>query len=157
MKIFKYISLWMAGLGIVVIALIAWLVFTPKGHSSQSKAIQIDSHSGQAAGGDSSSVDGNDPSATIPEYDYNEALDHIGEKATVKGTVIKVFTSKGGVTFFDYCKSSTNCPFSAVIFASDLDKFGDVSKYERELAITGMIRSYQSKAEIVINDPAQIE
>ena len=53
---------------------------------------------------------------------------------------------KGGVSFFDYCKSSTKCPFSAVIFASDLDKFGDVSKYERSLEVTGVIKSYQGKA-----------
>jgi hypothetical protein len=126
------------------------------GYWAFSKSSGVISHSSSLSGG-SNSVNVADPSAAISEYDYTDAPNHIGEKATVRGTVVKVFTSKGGVTFFDYCKSSTKCPFSAVIFASDLDKFGDVSKYERAITVTGVIRSYQGTAEIVINDPGQIQ
>lgn len=93
----------------------------------------------------------------IPEYDYTEAPDHIGERAVVKGTVVKVFTAKSGVTFLDFCEDFYDCPFSAVIFASDLKKFQDVSKFQREVLITGTIKSYQGKAEIIINNPEQIK
>ena len=137
---------WLVVSGVVIVGIICTLI----GWRAMSKSSRIISHG-------SSSVNGADPSAAIPEYDFSDAPNHIGEKATVKGTVMKVFTSKGGVTFFDYCKSSTSCPFSAVIFASDLDKFGDVSKYERTITVTGVIRSYQGTAEIVINDPGQIQ
>ena len=93
----------------------------------------------------------------IPEYNYIEALNHIGERAIVKGKVLKVFTSKSGVTFLDYCESFSDCPFSAVIFASDLKKFPDIKKFERAIEITGIIKSYNGKAEIILNNPNQIK
>ncbi len=96
-------------------------------------------------------------SGTVNEYDYTEAPDHIGERATIIGTVVRTFTAKSGVTFFDFCQSFDDCPFSAVIFASDLEKFGDLTRYERAVKITGVIRSYQGKAEVALNDPDQIE
>jgi hypothetical protein len=97
-----------------------------------------------------------DLSDEIPEYDYTEALAHIGERAAVNGTVLKVFTSKSGTTFLDFCEGFSDCPFSAVIFASDAKKFPDVSKLKRKAKITGVIRSYQGKAEIILSDPEQL-
>lgn len=151
MKIFKYISAAMA-VGLVVVVLLVWLIFFRKGsQSAYSNGFVAE------ASADSNSSAHNNGSAAIPIYDYTEAPKHIGEKATIKGTVLKVFTSKSGVTFFDYCKTSNKCPFSAVIFASDLSKFKDVSKYARSLSITGIVKSYQGKAEMVVDDPGQID
>ncbi len=90
-------------------------------------------------------------------YDYTEAVDHIGEKATVTGTVQKVFTSKSGTVFFDFCDNFQTCTFSAVIFASDVLKFKDLTQYQRAVKLTGLIKSYQGKAEIILNGPEQIE
>ncbi len=90
-------------------------------------------------------------------YKYTDAPNHVGEKAVITGTVLKVFTSKSGVIFFDFCQKSSSCPFSAVIFASDADKFKDLGKYQREVKLTGVIKSYKGKAEMVIEDPEQIE
>ena len=90
------------------------------------------------------------------DYDYTEAIDHVGEKATVSGTVTKVFTSKSGTVFLDFCEDFATCPFSAVIFASDVTKFQDLTQYERKLSITGLIKSYQGKAEIILSSPEQI-
>ena len=97
-----------------------------------------------------------DDNLEIKEYDYKEAINHIGERAIVKGMVVKVFTAKSGVTFLDFCEEFSNCPFSAVIFASDLKKFDDVQKLLREVKITGLIKSYNGKAEIILNSPTQI-
>ncbi|MEI7462934.1 MAG: OB-fold nucleic acid binding domain-containing protein [Candidatus Taylorbacteria bacterium] len=91
------------------------------------------------------------------DYDYTEAVDHIGEKATVTGTVQSVFTSKSGTVFFDFCDNFQTCTFSAVIFASNVPKFKDLMQYEREVKLTGLIKSYQGKAEIILNGPEQIE
>jgi hypothetical protein len=88
--------------------------------------------------------------------DYTDAPEHIGEKLTVKGTVLKVFTTKSGVTFFDYCTSSYSCPFSAVIFASDTPNFKSLADYTGEILVTGIIKSYQGKAEMVLQDSGQI-
>jgi hypothetical protein len=91
------------------------------------------------------------------DYDYTEALDHVGERATVSGVVKNIFTSKTGTVFLDFCEDFRACQFSAVIFASDVEKFGDLEQYKRDVKLTGIIKSYQGKAEIILNDPKQIE
>jgi len=100
---------------------------------------------------------GDQASGTVAEYGYTEAPKHIGERATIRGTVVKTFTAKSGVTFFDFCQGFDSCPFSAVIFASDLGGFGDLKKYERAVKLTGVIKSYQGNAEMTLNSPEQIE
>ena len=92
----------------------------------------------------------------VHEYDYTEAPDHVGEKASISGKILRVFTSKTDTTFLDFCERFDACPFSAVIFASDKDKFPDLSKYEGKVNITGVIKSYQGRAEIIVSDPGQI-
>ncbi len=75
----------------------------------------------------------------------------------VTGRVLKVFTSKGGNTFFDFCEDYRNCPFTSVIFSSNKSKFGDVQSLAgRQIEIRGSITVYQAKPEIVIRDPEQI-
>lgn len=144
----------LAGIVVFTAALAAVLIFRPRSGNGNAGTLRPGGDSSRAAAGSSGGLR-NDGS--IPIYDYTEAPDHIGEKATVKGTVVNVFTSKSGVTFLDYCRSSSDCPFSAVIFSGDLEKFGDVSQYKRELSLTGVIRSYQGTAEMALDDPSQIE
>ncbi|MEJ0053641.1 MAG: phospholipase D-like domain-containing protein [bacterium] len=90
-------------------------------------------------------------------YDYAQAKNHIGEYAAVTGRIAKVYTSKSGTIFFDYCSSYKTCPFSAVIFASAAREFANIKQYQgKTLVLTGEIREYQGKAEIVIESPEQI-
>ncbi|MEI6305023.1 MAG: hypothetical protein WCP09_03360 [Candidatus Taylorbacteria bacterium] len=91
------------------------------------------------------------------EYTVEEAVDHIGENATVVGTISRIFTSKSGTAFLDFCENFQTCPFTAVIFASDAAKFKNLDQYKREVRLTGLIKSYQGKAEIILNGPEQIE
>ena len=135
-------------IGVIVVILIGWQLLSGKSAPIEPRGGEMQS----AVGDSSTATDG-----SIPTYDFKDAPDHIGEKATIKGAVLKVFTSKSGVTFFDFCKAAANCPFSAVIFSGDLKAFGDVTRYQRDVAVTGVIKSYQNKAEIVLNDPGQIE
>jgi hypothetical protein len=96
--------------------------------------------------------------ATGKTYFYAVAAAHIGEAATVEGVPVDIHTSTGGMVFFDYCKSYKNCPFSAVIFASDASKFKNISQYQgKTIDVSGMIKSYGGKAEIVISDPGRIK
>jgi phosphatidylserine/phosphatidylglycerophosphate/cardiolipin synthase-like enzyme len=91
-------------------------------------------------------------------YDYTEASAHIGETAAVRGTVVDVYTSASGTTFFDYCRDYDNCPFSAVIFPRDKDNFVDLSQYDgRTITVSGRIASYEERAEIVLHHPDQID
>jgi hypothetical protein len=93
----------------------------------------------------------------LKEIDFAEAKNHIGENAIVRGKVVKTYTAKSGVSFLDFCSNYKTCPFTAVIFASDLDKFGDLKQFEREVKINGLIKTYNGKAEIIINERDQIE
>lgn len=90
-------------------------------------------------------------------YAYTDAEAHVGEYASVRGTLIKTYTSASGTTFLDFCKSYKSCPFSGVIFATDTKKFGNLSRYVgTDITLTGKISSYQGKAEIILSDPKQI-
>jgi hypothetical protein len=89
--------------------------------------------------------------------DYTDAPAHVGEYASVRGTLVDSYTSASGTVFLDFCKSYKTCPFSGVIFADDAKAFGDLSRYRGQTVIlTGKITSYQGKAEIVLSNPSQL-
>lgn len=91
-------------------------------------------------------------------YDFTEAKSHVGETGCIKGKVVQVFTSSKGNTFLNFCSNYKTCSFSAVIFSSDKSKFSDVQTYSgKNVEITGLIRTYQGNAEIIINSPNQIK
>ena len=93
---------------------------------------------------------------SIGTIDYADAPIHIGDLASVRGTLVDSYTSKTGTLFLDFCKSYKNCPFSGVIFANDVKKFGDLTRYVGQtITLTGKISSYQGKAEIILSDPNQ--
>ncbi|MBU6323599.1 hypothetical protein KGQ55_02845 [Patescibacteria group bacterium] len=90
-------------------------------------------------------------------YDYMQAPAHVGEYASVTGTVHDVYRSAGGTIFLDYCASYKTCPFAGVIFATDASKFPALDSYGgKKLTLTGTISSYQGRAEIVLSSPSQI-
>ncbi len=94
----------------------------------------------------------------INTYDYTDALNHIGENAKVEGNIIDIYKSTGGMTFFDYCKDYKNCAFSAVIFGDNISNFSDLSSYiGKSVIVSGTIKPYQGKAEIVLSSPNQIQ
>ncbi len=88
---------------------------------------------------------------------YTDALAHVGEYASVRGTLVKAYTSASGTVFLDFCKSYKTCPFSGVIFADDVKRFGDLSRYDgATITLTGKIVSYEGRAEIILSDPSQL-
>ena len=91
------------------------------------------------------------------DIDYTEAPDHIGETARVHGTLIDAHTSAGGTVFLDFCTTYRSCPFSGVIFADDVKKFGDLSRYAgQRVVLTGTISSFHGRAEIKLSDPSAL-
>jgi len=110
----------------------------------------LDAYRGNAAAGAAASV-------SIGTIDYTQANNHVGDLATVRGTLVDSYTSASGTVFLDFCKSYKTCPFSGVIFADDAKQFGDLSRYNGQIVtLTGKISSYQGKAEIVLSDPSQL-
>ena len=89
--------------------------------------------------------------------DFHEAGPHAGETGCVSGRVVRVFASRGGNTFLDFCEDYRDCPFTSVIFSSDKNKFGDLASLAgRQIEIRGLITEYQGRPEIIIRDPKQI-
>ena len=89
---------------------------------------------------------------------YTEAPEHVGEYACVAGRVNYVYTSKKGNIFINFCPDYKTCPFGIAIFSSDAYKFPNPNQYEgKTVEITGLIRSYQGRPEIVLNEPGQIK
>ena len=134
-----------SSVAIFVIVILIWLI---TGSNNRLDLVE----SGQA---DRNGID--QSAGEMPEYNFKEAADHIGERAIVSGKVFRVMTTKSGVTFLDFCPSYGKCAFSAVIFASDLKNFENVKQYERDVKISGVIKSYKGQAEMIINGPDQIE
>ncbi len=91
-------------------------------------------------------------------YDYTDARKHIGETGCIKGKIVQVYTSTKGNTFLNFCYDYKTCPFSAVIFSSDANKFSDPQKYSgKNVEFTGLIRTYEGSAEIILKSPTQIK
>lgn len=89
--------------------------------------------------------------------DIQNAGRHTGENSCVEGRVLRVFTSRSGSTFLDFCQNYQNCPFTSVIFATDRSHFGNLGSLEgRRVQISGEITTYNGRAEIIIRDPKQI-
>ncbi len=110
----------------------------------------LDAYKGNAAAGAAANV-------SVGTIDYTAAPAHIGDYASVRGVLVEAYTSKSGTVFLDFCKQYKACAFSGVIFADDVKKFGDLSRYERQtITLTGKISSYEGKAEIILSTPSQI-
>jgi hypothetical protein len=88
----------------------------------------------------------------------HEAQNHVGETRCVTGKVLKVAQGDKGVHFLDFCENHETCPFTVVIFASDLRYIGDVQQLAgKTVEIHGPVKLYDSRAEIILNDLRQLK
>jgi DNA/RNA endonuclease YhcR with UshA esterase domain len=87
----------------------------------------------------------------------------LGEKKTVCGMVASAtyaIRTKGRPTYLNLDQPYPNQIFTVVIWGSDRKKFGnapDAFYKGKTICVTGKIKSYKGKAEIIVNDPAQIK
>ncbi|MDT8067802.1 MAG: hypothetical protein ROO76_06500 [Terriglobia bacterium] len=90
-------------------------------------------------------------------YPFQSAQDHLGEVACIKGKVVKVAVSPGGLHFLNFCEDYKKCPFTVVVFPRDLRDVGDVRTLEgKDVEIYGKIRSYRGQFEIILRDVSQL-
>jgi len=89
---------------------------------------------------------------------FAEAENKIGAQACVTGKVLKVAQSAGGTFFLNFCENYRECPFTVVVFPSDLRDVGDVRALEgKTIEIFGKITSWRGHAEIVLRDARQLK
>ena len=93
--------------------------------------------------------------ACIP---FDQAPDHIGEKTCVTGQVLKVKETRSGTFFLDFCEKYFTCPFTVVVFPSNLRDVGDVRLLQgKSLEIHGQVKHWGGRAEIILKDIRQLK
>jgi DNA/RNA endonuclease YhcR with UshA esterase domain len=90
-----------------------------------------------------------------------DAVSHIGETATVCGVVASAkfaANSHSQPTFLDLERPYPNAVFTAVIFRDERPKFGTPEKSLEgaRVCVTGVIRLYRGRPEMILNDPSQL-
>ncbi len=86
-----------------------------------------------------------------------EASHHVGEVKCVTGKVLRVKAGRKGVHYVDFCQEQMACPFSVVVFPSDLKDVGDVRRLEGHLIeIHGQVKLYGGRAEIILSRVGQL-
>jgi len=86
-----------------------------------------------------------------------EVKDHIGKFVAFRGYFAEV-NKRELVAYLNFVESYPKTPFTGVIFASDFDKFGDLSQFlHKDVEITGLISVYRNKPQIILNDESQIK
>jgi hypothetical protein len=91
-----------------------------------------------------------------------EAKNHVGENATVCGTVASAHfasSTKGQPTFLNLDEPYPKQVFTILIWGSDRPKFGHPEETYRDkhVCVTGKITSHRGVAEIVASEPSQVE
>jgi DNA/RNA endonuclease YhcR with UshA esterase domain len=88
---------------------------------------------------------------------FAEASQHVGASQCVRGTVLHVEDGRNGAKILSFCQDPKACPFTVVVFLSDLKKMGDVRQLEgRQVEIKGTIQDYDGRAEIVLRRSQQL-
>ena len=89
--------------------------------------------------------------------DACESKNYIGKDTTIKGNVVSLIKSKKGTLFISLGKNYPNECMTIIIFKNDLSKFKDIQKYKgKDIEISGEIKEYNGKPEIILNDISQI-
>ncbi len=86
-----------------------------------------------------------------------DAKQHVGETKCVTGKVLRVKVGAKGVHFLDFCEDQMACPFTVVVFPSDLKDVGDVRRLTGHvIEIRGPVKLYGGRAEIILNRVGQV-
>jgi DNA/RNA endonuclease YhcR with UshA esterase domain len=94
--------------------------------------------------------------ATSDCLSIGKAKEHVGETKCVTGKVLRVEVGTKGVHFVYFCEDQAACPFTVVVFPSDLKDVGDVRRLAGHvIEIHGPVKLYKGRAEIVLNRVSQ--
>jgi hypothetical protein len=86
-----------------------------------------------------------------------DAKQHIGETKCITGKVLRVKAGAKGVHFVDFCEDQLSCPFTVVVFSSDLKDVGDIRRLTGHvIEIHGPVKLYDGRAEIILNRVNQL-
>jgi len=98
-----------------------------------------------------------DTNNAVPlKIDATGAAQHYDQLMTVTGTVAQV-TVRPKLVFINLGRPYPDSPFVAVIFSSTTNEFADLKSLKgRPVEITGTVKAYHDKPEIVVEKPSQL-
>jgi hypothetical protein len=97
------------------------------------------------------------PLAASDCLSIGDAKQHVGETKCVTGKVLRVKVGAKGVHYIDFCEDQMACPFTVVVFPSDLKDVGDVRRLSGHvIEIRGAVKLYDGRAEIILNRVNQV-
>jgi len=96
------------------------------------------------------------PSPAIAAAD---AKTHVGQTVTVEAAVSEIHRTRSGRQILINLNGRyPNNALTAVIFQNDFAKFANVESFNgKAVQVTGAIKLYRGKPEIVLSDPSQIK
>jgi hypothetical protein len=95
--------------------------------------------------------------AESPCVSVADASKHLGSNQCVSGTVLRIEHGLKGATFLTFCKEAKACPFTVVVFPTDIKKMGDIEQLEgRQVEIKGTIQDHGGRAEIILRHTSQL-
>jgi hypothetical protein len=90
-------------------------------------------------------------------YSDAEAIGHVGEQATVVGTVVSVHTSRSGNTFLNFGADYPRQTFTAALLDPHHPQAARLVELKgKRVRVHGLIRLYHGQPEIVIQEPSQV-
>ena len=139
----------------IVVMGVAKFLFFPR--SSPATAGPSPAPTSQLTEGSSPSSDAAPQSSSSQVISWQDAARHYGEHCTVEGTIVAT-RNTGKVCFLNF-HANYRKYFTAVIFASRFSHPANPEDFYkgRKVRMTGLIKEYQGKPEIVLESPNQIE
>jgi len=98
------------------------------------------------------------PKAENKIISWRDAANYYGQHVTVEGEIVATHKTKK-VCFLNFHHNYKKY-FTVVIFASEFYRFPDnIEGYYagKRIRVTGLVKEYTGKPEIIVNDPSQIE
>lgn len=95
---------------------------------------------------------------TPPVVDVQRAGDYVGRRVTVEGEVVQVSETRSETTYLNFVEPFPKSPFSAVIFKKARPRFQDTKGLQgRRVRVTGEVRLYRGRPEMIVDYPEQVE
>ncbi|MBU4304504.1 MAG: hypothetical protein KJ893_02595 [Candidatus Omnitrophica bacterium] len=142
----------------VTVAAVVLVMYLAKVWFVDQRLARLPSQGSTSGQVDTSFPESQQQAGTVQIISWQDAAKHYGEYSTVEGTIVATHNS-GKACFLNFHPDYKRY-FTAVIFASAFSLFPANPEnyyYGKKFRVSGNIKEYKGKPEVILNDPSQIE